>query len=152
MHSYLCFHPLHDYMLFTESRPSPFFDLHVLYRILTFPLFRFTCSLQDLDSSPFSIYMFSTGSCQSPFYVLHVIYRILSVPLFPFTCCLQRLSFSIYIIFTGSSLFNLHVIYVICSLCTLKFTGSSLLFNVSQETFTGFLQDFSEHVKGGKSC
>ena len=122
--------PFSIYMLFTESRQSPFFDLLVIYRILTVSFFEFICYLQDLDSLPFSIYMLLTVSLflftcylqnldslpfsiymlftefwQSPFFNLHVIYRILTLSLFQFTCYLQNLEslpFSIYMLFTGS--------------------------------------------------
>ena len=74
------------YIIVTGSWQSPFFNLQVIYRILTVSLFQFTCYLQDLESLPFSIYMLFTGSWQSPFFNFYVIYRILTVSLFQFTC------------------------------------------------------------------
>ena len=132
-------------MLFTGSvfqfafyLQAPLYDFHVIYRLpllismlFTGSLFRFSCYLQAL------------------FFDFHVIYR---------------LSFSIYALFTGS-LFqftcylqpfysihrnNLHLIYMISSLCSENLQCFCHNLHVSLEIFTRFLHETSETCKRGK--
>ena len=134
-------------------------NLEVIYR-LSFPiyvlftasLFRFPCYLQ----APFSISMLITGSLfrfpyylQAPFFDFHVIYRLpftiyalFTGFLFQFTCYLQPF----YSIYRN----NLHLIYMISSLCSQNLQCFCHYLHISLQTFTCFLHGTSETCKRGK--
>ena len=150
---------------------APFFNLRVNYRVpfsiyalFTVSLIRFPCYLQapffDLHfiyRPPFSISMLFTGSLfrfpcylQAPFfYDFHVIYRLsfstyalFTGSLFQFTCYLQP--------FYSIHRNNLHLIYMISSLCSENLQCFCHYLHVSLEIFTCFLHGISETCKRGK--
>ena len=146
---------------FTCYLQSPFFDFHVIYRLrfsicilFTGSLVRFPCYLQ----APFLISMLFTGSLfrfpcylQAPFFDFHVIYRLpfsiyalFTGSLFQFTCYLQP--------FYSIHRNNLHLIYMISTLCSENLQCFCHYLHVSLENLHVFYMELQKHVKGEKSC
>ena len=130
---------------------APFFNFHVIYSLpfSIYPLF--TASLLRFPSVLFTDSLFRFPCyLQAPFFNLRAIYRL---PVFDFHVIYRLFQFTCYLKpFYSIRRNNLHLIYMIPSLCSENLQCFRHYLHVSLKIYICFLHGTSETCKRGKSC